>query len=128
VREGANGKFARRLRTNMTDAERCLWRHLRLRQLAGCRFRRQHPFGPYLLDFACVERRLVIELDGGQHCASRDGERDAWIRAGGFVIVRFWNNDVLNRTQEVLEQILEALGSPSPHPNLPPQAGEGEKA
>jgi primosomal protein N' (replication factor Y) len=129
MRQGAKTGFARQLRGNMTDAERRLWLHLSGRQLDGCRFRRQHPMGPYVADFACLERRLIVEVDGGQHDDSTsDASRNEWFRTQGFSVLRFWNNDVLSRTEDVLEEILKALGSACPHPNLPPQAGEGAEA
>ena len=78
---GMNNAKARQLRQNPTEAERVLWRHLRLRQLAGCKFRRQQPVGQYIVDFVCFENRLVIELDGGQHCeqVAYDVERSAMV-------------------------------------------------
>src|SRR5262245_8219905 len=98
---------ARKLRRNLTDAERFLWRHLRLRQLNGHRFLRQRPVGPYVLDFVCVEKRLVIEVDGGQHNDpnSHDRQRDEWLRKQGFVILRFWNDEVLKQIGPVKEAI-----------------------
>src|SRR5262245_19812158 len=79
MREGQKLELARRLRREMTDAERRLWRQLRLRQLHGCKFRRQVAIGPYVADFACLERRIVVEVDGGQHCDSRtDPARDRY--------------------------------------------------
>ena len=127
MREGQKRDFARHLRSSMTDAERALWRRLRRRQ-AGCRFRRQVPIGPFIADFACIERRLVIELDGGQHQGSRtDAGRDAWLRRGGYRVLRFWNTDVLQNMEGVLAVVLSQLARACPHPGLPPQAGEGEK-
>ena len=129
MREGAKKQFARQLRSGMTDAEQRLWKSLRRRQLAGCRFRRQHPIGPYIADFVCLDRRLVVEVDGGQHDADpRDAIRDAWFRDRGYCVLRFWNNDVLGRTEDIVEVILNTLATTGPHPNLPPQAGEGAKA
>jgi len=85
--------------------------------------------GPYVADFVCLERKVIIEVDGGQHDeGNSDARRNEWFRARGYSILRFWNNDVLSRTDDVLEQILKALGSACPHPSLPPQAGEGAKA
>jgi len=103
--------FARRFRTNQTDAERRLWSRLRRRQLAGFKFRREHPVGIYVCDFICVEARVVVELDGSQHLdqARHDRHRDAALRAGGFRTLRFWNDDVLFRTDNVVETIYEAL-------------------
>ncbi|MNN45390.1 hypothetical protein D3C81_1597240 [compost metagenome] len=106
----ATTNFARHLRRRQTDAERWLWGFLRDRRFLGLKFRRQVPHGPYVLDFYCHERRLVIELDGGQHLdSSRDEERDAWLRSQGLMVLRFWNSDVLVRTEVVLESIRLAL-------------------
>lgn len=118
---------ARRLRNQSTDAERLLWRHLRRRQLNGFRFRRQVPIGEYVADFACLDAKLVIELDGGQHQeqVSRDAYRDSRINDSGYRVVRFWNNQVFEETTAVLEVILRELLALCPHPVLPPQAEEG---
>ena len=142
MRPNQKTTFARTLRKNLTDAERHLWFHLRGHRLGGFRFRRQHPVGPYIADFACLQPRVVVELDGGQHMdSSRDARRDAFLRRQGYVVLRFWNNEVLGRTDGVLTVILEALlaggpppqpspasggGGMHPHPGPPPQAGEGE--
>ena len=126
MREGQKRDAARGLRRNMTDAEQKLWRHLRHRQLAGHRFRRQCPIGPYIVDFVCLERRLVVEVDGGQHAGSaRDLRRDGWLGAQGFLVLRFWNNEVLEQIEGVCDMILESLSKP-PHSGLPPQAGDGD--
>jgi len=101
---------ARRLRRSMTDAEHRLWFHLCNRALMGCKFRRQHPVGPYVADFACIERRVVVEVDGGQHADSgADPGRTRFLAACGYRVLRFWNNDVLARSDAVLEQIHAAL-------------------
>ena len=115
---------ARRLRRQPTDAERHLWHYLHRRQLGGHKFRRQYPVGPYIADFACVERRLIVELDGGQHGsqAGYDSRRDAKLHDAGFRVVRYWNHQVLNQTQAVLEDILRHLSLPS---LTLPQAGQG---
>jgi very-short-patch-repair endonuclease len=103
-------KNARNLRQNMTDAERAVWRFLRQRQVEGKRFRRQVPIDHYIVDFACFEARLIIEVDGGQHFASEsDKKRDAYLRAQGFQVLRFWNNDVLANREGVFQVISEAL-------------------
>jgi very-short-patch-repair endonuclease len=105
---------ARALRQNMTDAERRLWRELRRRTL-GARFRRQVPIGSYIVDFACLQCRLIIELDGGQHLENpEDLQRDAWLRSQGYRVLRFWNNDVLRNTEGVLTVILAALPKKKP--------------
>ena len=128
MREGAKKLFARKLRRNMTGAERRLWFYLRRRQLGGFRFRRQFPVGPYVTDFACLEGNLVIELDGSQHLESAsDAVRTNWLERNGFRVLRFWNDEVLIHTDQVLAVVHEALSSVGPHPGLPPRAGEGDK-
>ena len=101
---------ARELRSASTDAELLLWSKLRARQLAGLKFRRQRPIGPYFADFACVELALVIELDGGQHgepsASAHDTQREHAMRALGFTTLRFWDNEVLTQTDAVVERIL----------------------
>jgi very-short-patch-repair endonuclease len=106
--------FATRLRKNQTDAERKLWQRLRLRQL-GVKFRRQHPFQGYILDFVCLERRLVIEVDGSQHAdaARQDRVRSDVLVQAGFRVMRFWNNEVLAQTDAVVACIVREL-NPSP--------------
>jgi very-short-patch-repair endonuclease len=101
---------AQQLRNNATDAERHLWRHLNRRQLQGFKFSRQMPVGPFICDFMCRERRLVVELDGGQHAENRrDERRTAFVEAEGYRVIRFWNNDVLGNVEGVLTIIAEAL-------------------
>lgn len=112
----------------MTDAERKLWKGLRMRQLHGYKFRRQFTLGRYIADFVCLEARLIVEVDGGQHAEERygDAERDDWLRSQGFRVLRYWNNQVLGELEAVLEDIareLMALPAP-PHPGLPPQGGK----
>lgn len=112
---GMNKANARQLRKNSTEAERVLWRHLRLRQLEGYKFRRQQPVGQYIVDFVCFETRLVIELDGGQHGeqVAYDAERSAWLQAQGFRVLRFWNHEVLQDIEAVKRVIWEAVTPPS---------------
>lgn len=102
---------ARQMRKELTDAERKLWAHLRRRQIEGHKFRRQHPIGPYIVDFVCLERRLIIEVDGSQHRqrVSLDARRDAWLASVGFRVLRFWDNQVLSEMAAVMEAIAEAL-------------------
>ncbi|MGH7890390.1 MAG: endonuclease domain-containing protein [Thermodesulfobacteriota bacterium] len=117
---------ARELRKNPTESEQMLWKHLRLRQLGGYKFRRQQPLGPYFVDFVCLEKRLIVEVDGGQHSEqiAYDSERSGWLEAQEFPIVRFWNNEVLKEIEVVKEVIAEALGCRfTPHLNPPPQGG-----
>jgi len=91
---------ARELRQDSTDAERRLWSALRDRRLRGYRFRRQHPIGEFIVDFACTRHRLVVEADGGQHSDNEaDGSRTAWLEAEGWRVMRFWNNEVLANTE-----------------------------
>jgi len=124
-------QLQRRLRKNMTDAEQALWRRLRGSQIESCKFRRQHPFLDYVLDFVCLERRLVVEVDGGQHAESaRDEVRDRQLAEAGLTVLRFWNNQVLGEIEAVLEVIRQALlagREPHPHPNIPLE-GEGVHA
>jgi len=96
---------------NATDAERLLWSRLRRRQLAGFKFRRQHQVGLYICDFACLDQRLVVELDGSQHAENLayDTRRDQFLRSAGFRVLRFWNNDVMAHTEDVLDTIHAAL-------------------
>ena len=103
--------FARKLRTNPTEAERRLWSRLRKRQLGGFKFRRQHAIGAYICDFACLDAKLIIELDGSQHFDNTpyDDRRDASLQAAGFRVIRFWNGDVVSRLDGVLETISHAL-------------------
>jgi very-short-patch-repair endonuclease len=102
----------------MTDAERRLWHYLRQRQLNGFHFRKQCPVGPYIADFACLQAKLIIELDGGQHADSaRDAARDCWFTAHGYRTLRFWNNDVLQNTDGVVLNITAALGQLETNPN-----------
>ena len=103
---------ARALRKNPTDAERKLWAHLRLCQLGGYKFRRQHPLGPYIVDFICIEKKLIIKADGGQHDDKKfyDSKRDKWLENKGFRVLRFWNNVVLTYIETVLAVIADELG------------------
>jgi very-short-patch-repair endonuclease len=110
MREGQKRDTARALRRNATDAERRMWGLLRDRRLNGIKFRRQVPIGPYVADFASIAHYLVVELDGGQHAESaRDTRRDAFLRAKGWRVLRFWNNDVMVNREGVLESILNAV-------------------
>jgi very-short-patch-repair endonuclease len=142
------------MRSEMSEAERVLWLQLRAHRLDGLRFRRQTPIGQYIVDFVCHEQRLVIELDGGQHAESQhDAKRDRWLESKGYRVLRFWNSDVFQNREGVLETIvgaaratlstslgeidaaqqrrerdkpqLPALGA-TPLPGPPPQGGRGK--
>jgi len=117
---------ARRLRKTPTDAEVCLWRRLRRKQIDGFRFRRQQPIGRYVVDFFCPEASLIVEVGGGQHAAAaaEDSVRIDWLQRRGSRVLRFWNNEVLGNTEGVLMTIREALYQPPS--SLPsPSRGEG---
>ena len=108
---------AKELRTHQTESEQRLWYHLRANRFMGFKFKRQKPIGHYIVDFVCMERHLIIEIDGGQHAdqVEYDQHRDAWLRSQGFTILRFWNNEVQGQLEGVLEQIRCTL-SPGPSP------------
>ena len=127
-------QLQRQLRNTPTDAEHYLWQRLKRPQLENCKFRRQHPFGNYVLDFVCLERGLVVEVDGSQHVesAAPDARRTQFLESAGFIVLRFWNNDVFGNPQGVLEAIQEQLiararpsGFATPSPPNPPLEGEG---
>ncbi len=109
---------ARTLRSHPTEAEQRLWYFLRRRQLDGVKFRRQFPIGVFIVDFLCLEKRLIVEVDGGQHVERMryDQRRDAWLEAQGFRVLRFWNDEVLKQTTSVVEVIRARLEDPSPPP------------
>jgi len=103
------------LRKRPTDPEQLLWRHLRLKQMEGFKFRRQQPIDNYIVDFVCFEKRIVIEVDGEQHATQeKDALRDKYFQQQGFNVLRFWNNEVLQNINGVLEMIREHCLSPSP--------------
>jgi len=116
---------ARRLRKYSTDSEQRLWGYLRDKQMEGFKFRRQQPVGRYVADFVNLEKKIVVELDGGQHAINaRDKIRDEWFQAEGYKVLRFWDNQVFSNLEGVLEAIRNALLTP--HPDPLPQ-GEREK-
>jgi very-short-patch-repair endonuclease len=118
---------ARKLRRHQTDAERTLWFRLRDRRLAGLKFRRQMPIDPYVVDFCCEAARVIVEVDGGQHSTrtAEDEARTAALEARGYLVLRFWNNDVLQNLDGVLAVIADTSRPAPPHPN-PLPAGERE--
>jgi very-short-patch-repair endonuclease len=111
---------ARRLRQNSTNAELRLWNRLRSRSIESHKFVRQEPIGPYVVDFICREARLIIEVDGGQHCDNQqDRARDRWLMQHNYRVMRFWNHEVLANTAGVLEVIAAAVRAESPpHPTV----------
>ena len=122
-------RLQRKLRCAMTDAEQLLWQILRNRQMGGHKFRRQHPFDDFILDFVCLEKKLAIEIDGGQHAERKalDKIRTERLTNAGFRVLRFWNHEVLGQIEVVKERIwLELEETSKPHPHLNPLP-EGEE-
>lgn len=119
---------AKCLRRYQTDAEKKLWGHLRNRQIEGVKFRRQYVIGKYIVDFVCLERGLIVEIDGGQHGdqVGYDERRTAYLEQEGFRVMRFWNNEVLVEAEAVLEMIRSALIDNNPSPQPSPLGGERE--
>ncbi|SPP64912.1 endonuclease domain-containing protein [Nitrospira lenta] len=122
----------RRLRSDMTGPEKQLWLQLRSRQLQGLKFRRQHGIGPYIVDFYCPERSLVLEIDGDSHAGTeqilKDQERDSYLNSLGLQVIRYLNGDVTNNLAGVLEDLQKQLSahSTSPHPHLRRRGIEAE--
>lgn len=108
---------AKDLRNNATIQEKFLWQYLRKRSLLNLKFRRQQPLGPYIVDFICCEKKIIIELDGGQHNKSEkldyDRQRDEFIKSKGYKVVRIWNNEVINNIEEVMEHIKNTINDPT---------------
>jgi very-short-patch-repair endonuclease len=108
----------------MTDAEKRMWYRLRAHRFGDLSFRRQLPIGNYVVDFVCLEARLIVEIDGGQHSENQtDAARDAWLRSQGFQVLHFWNNDVLSNTDGVLHEVAEAISKAPPSLALPRKGG-----
>jgi very-short-patch-repair endonuclease len=118
--------FARTLRRRSTNAEKLLWHNLQGKQLECYKFRRQQPIGPYIVDFVNFEKRIVIELDGGQHAIEKENDikRDTWLNSEGFEVLRFWNNEIFENLEGVLDVIRKKLLSPSPNPS---HQGRGDR-
>lgn len=115
---------AKSMRSSATGAEHRLWQILRAKRFAGYKFKRQLPIDHYIVDFTCLTARLVVEVDGGQHAESaRDERRDAYLRAQGFRILRFWNNEIFDNEEGVAARLSDALQSPLPNPS--PAEGRG---
>jgi len=106
------GFIAKKLREEMTEAEKLIWYHLKAKNFFGLKFRRQEPIGEYIVDFVCYSRKLIIEIDGGQHARETkidDTKRDKWLKSQGFIVLRFWNNDVFRNLEGVFEGIRKYL-------------------
>jgi very-short-patch-repair endonuclease len=110
-RYGLEHDEARRLRRSQTDPEHALWTELRAHKFPGLKFRRQHPIGPYIVDFCCIDRKLIVELDSSQHLESTeyDSQRTAFLSRQGYRVVRFWNHEVLTGIEDVLERLKRIL-------------------
>ena len=121
-------EFVKAMRAQPTDAEHRLWQRLRRKQVGGLRFRRQYRLGLYIVDFVCLPARLVVEVDGGQHAVEtqKDGRRTRWLETQGFTVVRFWNNDVLENTEGVVEAIHGYLAEIQRYPPSPRPLPQGE--
>jgi len=118
---------AKHLRANQTDAEQRLWYHLRAHRFMNLKFRRQALIGPFIVDFVCMEYKLIVEADGSQHGGDDDARRDAWLKKQGFTVLHFWNHDILQQTDVVLEAIRQGFIALSPSPPTPLPEGEGSK-
>ncbi|MCK4778447.1 MAG: endonuclease domain-containing protein [Actinomycetia bacterium] len=120
-------KRARDLRKNSTDAESLLWKHISRKQLEGIKFRRQHPIENYIVDFICFEKKIVIEVDGGQHNIDnkKDIIRDNFFNGKGYKVLRFWNNEVLKNIEGVIGVIREECVK-TPSPKIPSRQGRGK--
>ncbi len=118
---------ARQLRKNLTDAEKRLWQELRMKQMDGHKFRRQFMIGKYIVDFACPEQKLIVELDGGHHSeqSGADANRTRWLESQGYTVLRFWNNEVTENLMGIKETIYKRL---TPHLSPPPQGGRKDVA
>jgi very-short-patch-repair endonuclease len=121
---------AKALRREMTNAERCLWFMLRGHRFKGLSFRRQAPIGPFIIDFVCQQHRLIVEIDGGQHAAERirDQQRDEWLSSKGYLVLRFWNTEVLRNRPGVLQTIVDAVASQLPPSLSLPLKGGGDQS
>jgi very-short-patch-repair endonuclease len=119
--------LARKLRQQATDAERMLWKHIRAHRMAGYKFRRQVVIEPYIVDFVCLEARLIVEADGGQHLEQVEGDlkRTVFLESLGYKVIRFWNHEILGDIHTVLERIHGSLiEAPSPQPSPGGRGGQ----
>jgi very-short-patch-repair endonuclease len=131
VRVPRRTALARNLRRSSTEAERKLWSKLRDRQLDGLKFKRQAPIGKFTVDFACLEHHLAIELDGDQHAVDdarrRDADRTTQLEAMGYVVLRFWNHEVVTNLDGIMTMILDQLHRLGPEPPHPDPLPSGER-
>ena len=120
--------FAKQLRKRSTDAENLLWRNLQRKQIEGFKFRRQQPIGNCIVDFVCLTKKIVIEIDGGQHAVYQESDRirDAWFRTNGFRVLRFWNTELFENLEGVLETTRSELLTPSLNPSRQGREGSIE--
>ena len=118
-------EHASRLRRDATDVERRVWQILRNRQLVGMKFRRQATLGRYVVDFLCIDAKLIVELDGGQHNAEADEPRTKWLEANGYSVLRFWNHEVVENIAGVVDAIHAELQKKTLTQPSPAKAGEG---
>ncbi len=120
---------ARSLRKNRTSAETRLWWQLRMLKAQGWKFRQQAPIDHFIVDFVCLSQRLLVEVDGGTHCSpeerARDARRERYLRDQGFRVMRFWNSDVFDNIERVMDHIVATLEDGTPPPPPPPRKGEG---
>jgi very-short-patch-repair endonuclease len=125
----ASADVARRLRRNQTDAERVLWFRFRDRRLAGLKFKRQVPIDRFIVDFFCADAKLIVELDGGQHdqLKERDDNRTRVLEAMGYLVLRYWNHDVMPNTEGVLQDILTTINRQPSAPPHPTPLSKGER-
>jgi len=121
-------RLAKNLRKRITDTERLLWQNLRAKRFLGLKFRRQEPIGAYIVDFVCFEKKVIIELDGGQHALraemENDSRRNHWFDSQGYTVLRFWDNEVLENMQGVLEVIWKNCSNHPPLNPLPSREGK----
>jgi very-short-patch-repair endonuclease len=110
---------AKHLRSNQTDAEQRLWYHLRAHRFMNLKFRRQALIGPFIVDFVCMEYKLIVEADGSQHLGDIDARRNDWLNKQGYTVLHFWNHDILQQTDVVLESIRQGIIALSPPTPLP---------
>ncbi|MEJ5860767.1 MULTISPECIES: endonuclease domain-containing protein [Caulobacter] len=120
-------RSARRMRREPTLAEKLFWKALRNAEIPGSHFRRQAPFGPYIVDFVCHHHRLIVEVDGGIHAldavAARDAERQAWLEARGYTVIRVPNELAIYDPHSAVQRVLSTIGADTPTPNPSPQGG-----